>query len=190
LQLPAGGGGATPIHAMGITGLAVAGQPFAHVGSAVLFVLQNLGTFTESNVPYTVTVNGSALFSGSTGTLPPGGSIEVSTQWTPSQSGTALVAASLAFAGASQARTTANITVIVDQEPALTTTVAGTVRRNGDGTFVLVDAGGRPVAALTPEGGSRVDLTSFVGQHVTATGALAKTGDGYLFTVRSINTTK
>ncbi len=33
LHLPAGGGGSTPIHAMGITGLAVPGQPFAHAGT-------------------------------------------------------------------------------------------------------------------------------------------------------------
>lgn len=75
LALPAGGGGATPIHAMGITGLAVAGQPIVSVGGAVLFVLQNLGTYAESNVPYTVTVNGSKLFSGTTGSLAPGASV-------------------------------------------------------------------------------------------------------------------
>jgi hypothetical protein len=187
LQLPAGGGGATPIHAMGITGLAVAGQPYIHVGGAVLFVLQNLGTFTEANVPYTVTVNGSTLFTGTTGTLPPGGSIEVTTQWTPSQSGTSLVGASLTFAGASQARTNANITVIVDQEPALSTTIAGTLRRNGT-TYVLVDSAGRPLAVLATEAGSRVDFSNFVDERVTASGSLSKTGDGYQFTVRTINT--
>jgi len=189
LQLPAGGGGATPIHAMGITGLAVAGQPIVHVGSAVLFVLQNLGTYAESNVPYTVSVNGTQLFSGQTGSLPPGRSIQVSTQWVPDQPGTALVAASLTFSGATQARTNSNITVIVDQQAAILTTIVGNLRRTGP-AFVLVDASDRALAVLVTDSGSRVDLPSYVDQHVSVSGSLTKTGDGYLFTVKTINTAR
>jgi hypothetical protein len=189
LQLPAGGGGSTPIHAMGITGLAVAGQPIEHVGSAVLFVLQNLGTYTEASVPYVVSVNGAQLFSGQTGAMAPGRSVQVSTQWTPDRAGPALVNASLTFPGLAQARTNSSITVIVDQQAAILTTIVGDVRRAGT-TYVLVDARGRELAILVPNGGTRIDLPSFVDQHVVVAGSLTKTGDGFIFAVRNINTTR
>jgi hypothetical protein len=189
LNLPAGGGGSTPIHAMGITGLAIAGTPFVHVGSAVLFVVQNLGTFTEANVPYTVSVNGSQLFTGNTGSLPPGQSIQLSRQWVPDHSGPSIVNASLSFAGQAQARTNSSVTVIVDEQPALLTTIVGTVRRSGS-SYVLVDANSRALAVIATSAGSRIDLTTFVDEKVTASGSLAKTGDGYLFTARTINITR
>lgn len=190
LQLPAGGGGSTPIHAIGITGLSVPGQPLVNVGSAVLLVVQNLGTFTESGVPYQVNVNGTPLFNGQTGSLAPGQSVQISRQWTPAATGTALVTATVTFVGAAtQARTNASLTVIVDEQAPILTTIVGTVRRSGS-AYVLVDSSERALAVLVTSAGSRVDLPSYVDERVTASGSLTKTADGYVFSVRVMNATR
>lgn len=189
LTLPPGGGGSTPVHAVGITGLAVTGQPISGVATAVLLTIQNLGTYTESNIPFVVTVNGTQLYTGATGTLQPGQSVRLSRQWIPAEPGTALIGAGVTFSGATQARTNARVNVIVDQQASILTTVVGTVRRSGS-SYVLVDSQERALAVLVPEGGARVDLPSFVDQHVAATGSLTKTGDGYLFAIRTITVSR
>lgn len=113
----------------------------------------------------------------------------MSAQWTPGAPGVSLVGASLTFSGATQARTSSTITVIVDQQAAILTTIVGNVRRFGP-AFVLADNRNRAMAVLVPQAGATVDLPSFVDQHVSVSGSLTKTGDGYLFAVRSINTTR
>ncbi len=136
-----------------------------------------------------MSVNGTQLFSGPTGSLPPWQSVALSRPWIPDRTGTALVNASLSFAGAAQSRTNSTLTVIVDDQPPLLTTISGTVRHTG-AVYVLVDASSRALAVLEAGNGTRIELPTFVDEHVTASGSLAKTGDGYVFTVRTMNITR
>lgn len=175
----------TPLHAVGVQELTVA--PGARSGAATLVetTVANAGTFPESGIVLTVSVNGNQIARGNVPALAPGQRVRLAVPWIPEASGDAQLVATIDHVDQMPRDHTLVRTTFVGEARSIRTAIAGTLGTAGT-TYVLRDAAGRTQAIVERAPGSTIDLDALRGVAVVASGTLTTTARGMVLHLTSI----
>jgi len=160
----------TPIHQVSIQNLAIGANPKALSATLVIATIANTGTFPEPPIDLKVLANGTLIAAGRTPPLGPNQHVDMVSAWIPPAPGIAQLTATLEASGdiPSGGRFVRNVPI--GQTRSVSTSLVGTLQRNANGDFTLEDNGGHVLALVFA--GRGLDLSSFLGRHVTVHGTL------------------
>ncbi len=184
--LTGGGGSTTPNHQMSLFTVGVAGTPFAGGASQIYAIAGNVGTYSENSGTVKIIANGTELGTVKLPPLAPGQRATITVPYLPRDAGQAQIVAKLEFNDENPNRKSATITTQVAERKNVTGTIAGTIRRDPDGTFVLDDEENHRLVTLVGDAVSDAQIALLRDQRVFVSGRLETIPTGFRLTVASL----